>query len=217
MPKIDAFPDTFVSSTTKAIMGHSKKGRISGDKRAKIATMRASKILSNQSGVIFARVVKHEGMGHVAALIDSRKGQVEIKVQIPPVFGRKGATPINSTTVIAIYVGEGFDATKFEPSTHFRIETILTDQQAYELVQDGVIPEWMTHVEKRGDIPMPEQGVGGGYEFDRSGKDGSEEEGSDESSESEEKEKEKEPENVIIFNRGVAKNTILEDLNIDDI
>ena len=204
-------------------MGHSKKGRISGDKRAKIATMRASKILSNQSGVIFARVVKHEGMGHVAALIDSRKGQVEIKVQIPPVFGRKGATPINSTTVVAIYVGEGFDASNFEPATHFRIETILTDQQAYELVQDGVIPEWMTHVEKKGDIQIPEQGVGGGYEFDRSGKDGSEdeEEGSDESTESEEKEKEKEkekePENVIVFNRGVAKNTILENLNIDDI
>jgi len=203
-------------------MGHSKKGRISGDKRAKIATMRASKILSNQSGVIFARVVKHEGMGHVAALIDSRKGQVEIKVQIPPVFGRKGATPINSTTVVAIYVGEGFDASNFEPSTHFRIETILTDQQAYELVQDGVIPEWMTHVEKKGDIQIPEQGAGGGYEFDRSGKEEEDEE-SGEGTESEEKEKEKEkekenvPENVIIFNRGVTKNTILENLDIDDI
>jgi len=148
-------------------MPSSKKGRISGAKRATIATMRANKILSGEKGVIFARVVKHEGMGHVAAMIDSRHGPVEIKAQIPPVFGRKGSTPINSTTVVAIYVGEGFDPTKFDPSTHFRIETIMSEQQAYDLVEDGIIPAWMVRGEKKGEINtiLEDSGI----EFDRSG------------------------------------------------
>ena len=162
-------------------MPSSKKGRISGAKRATIATMRANKILSGEKGVIFARVVKHEGMGHVAAMIDSRHGPVQIKAQIPPVFGRKGSTPINSTTIIAIYVGEGFDPTKFEPSTHFRIETIMSEQQAYELAEEGVIPAWMVRGEKRGESnTILEES---GFEFDRSGP-----------KDEEEEEEEKEPE-----------------------
>ena len=168
-------------------MPSSKKGRISGAKRATIATMRANKILSGQKGVIFARVVKHEGMGHVAAMIDSRHGPVEIKAQIPPVFGRKGSTPINSNTVIAIYVGEGFDPTKFEPSTHFRIETIMSEQQAYEMAEDGVIPAWMVRGEKKGDSSGTLQDVG--FEFDRSGP---REEGEEEDEEIKEKKEVKE-------------------------
>jgi hypothetical protein len=148
--------------------------------------MRANKILSGEKGVIFARVVKHEGMGHVAAMIDSRQGPVQIKVQIPTVFGRKGSTPINSNTIIAIYVGEGFDPTKFEPSTHFRIETIMSEQQAYELAEDGVIPTWMVRGEKKGESnTILEES---GFEFDRSLPKDEEEEEEEESEVKEKKE-----------------------------
>jgi len=76
--------------------------------------------------------------------IDSKHGPREIQAQIPNVFGRKGSTPINSTTVVTIVVGEDFDVEKdITPTSHFKIESILSDDQARSLSKKGIVPDWM--------------------------------------------------------------------------
>ena len=124
----------------------SKKGRISGAGRKEVNSARVGKILESGEGYIFARVVKHLGMGRVEVNIATPRGAVKtLKAQIPLVFSRKGATPINTTTVVSIFTGKAFDADKeIDPKTHFKIEAILKDSEAYDLKEEGRIPGWMT-------------------------------------------------------------------------
>jgi len=126
-------------------MGRSKKGRLTGGKRQEVNANRVAKILSGEvRDIAFARVRKHLGSGRVLAAIDSTHGPKEIQAQIPNVFGRKGSTPINSTTVVTIVVGEGFNADKdVTPTSHFKIESILSDDQARSLSKKGMVPDWM--------------------------------------------------------------------------
>jgi hypothetical protein len=124
----------------------SRKGKISGSARKEINASRVSKILEQGEGYLFARVVKHLGMGRVEVNIATPRGAVKtLRAQIPLVFSRKGATPINSTTVVSIFAGKDFDSEKeIDPKTHFKIEAILKDSEAYDLKEDGRIPAWMT-------------------------------------------------------------------------
>jgi hypothetical protein len=126
-------------------MGRSKKGRLTGGKRQEVNSNRVAKILSGEvRDVAFARVRKHLGSGRVLVAIDSKHGPREIQAQIPNVFGRKGSTPINSTTVVTIVVGEDFDVEKdITPTSHFKIESILSDDQARSLSKKGMVPDWM--------------------------------------------------------------------------
>jgi hypothetical protein len=130
-------------------MGRSKKGRLTGGKRQEVNANRVAKILSGDvKDIAFARVRKHLGSGRVLAAIDSMHGPKEIQAQIPNVFGRKGSTPINSTTVVTIVVGEGFNADKdVTPTSHFKIESILSDDQARSLSKKGMVPDWMLIVD----------------------------------------------------------------------
>jgi len=126
-------------------MGRSKKGRLTGGKRQEVNSNRVAKILSGEvKDIAFARVRKHLGSGRVLVAIDSKHGPREIQAQIPNVFGRKGSTPINSTTVVTIVVGEDFDVEKdITPTSHFKIESILSDEQARGLLRKSMIPDWM--------------------------------------------------------------------------
>jgi hypothetical protein len=126
-------------------MARSKKGRLTGGKRQEVNSNRVAKILSGEvKDIAFARVRKHLGSGRVLVAIDSKHGPREIQAQIPNVFGRKGSTPINSTTVVTIVVGEDFDVEKdITPTSHFKIESILSDDQSRSLVRKGMIPDWM--------------------------------------------------------------------------
>jgi hypothetical protein len=140
--------------------------------------------------VLFARVTGHLGMGHVRANFPSGKGStVEIKAQIPNVLGRKGTTPINSQTVVAVYVGHGFDASKVLPDTHFKIVAVLRDSQAAQLVEAGVLPEWMTVRDASATAETPDEGFVFDY-TDAKGVD--EEDEGDEDDEDEEDDEEEE-------------------------
>ena len=146
-------------------MPRSKKGRISGTKRQELNSQRALAAINGKTdGVTFARVTKMVGQGHVTVSIPYKHGIKELHARIPNVLGRRGATPITTKDVVAIYVGEGYNPD--EPAAtgeHFDIVAILTARQAYQLKKDGMIPDWMIN-EIDADKPT-ETADGGGFEF----------------------------------------------------
>jgi len=176
----------------------SGKGRLSGAMRESLNADRSEQAVQNalkavESGasvdVLFARVTGHLGMGHVRANFPSGKGStVEIKAQIPNVLGRKGTTPINSQTVVAVYVGHGFDASKVLPDTHFKIVAVLRDSQAAQLVEAGVLPSWMTLRDASATAETPEEGFVFDYTDAKGGDDEEDEEEGDEEEDDEEEE-----------------------------
>jgi hypothetical protein len=190
-------------------MPRSKKGRISGSARKEINERRAADAVSGKTeGVVFARITKIIGAGHVKVAIDSKHGPKEILVRIPNLLGRRGATPLNTSSVVSIYVGKDFNANEhISSSDHFDITAILTQKQAYALQKEGAIPPWMAQ-----EIEAPkatEEPGTGGFEFDYSEKVGDED-----SSESEETEK------VPAFSRKIARNAVDAadaDIDVDDI
>jgi len=129
---------------------------------------------------LFARVTGHLGMGRVKANLPSDRGITEIQVQIPNLLGRKGATPINSQTVVAVFVGKDFNPNKFDATVHFKMTCIISPRQVAALAEAGVVPEWMTVSDA-----AAVGGAGGdtGITFDYTGAEGDEDEDSEEASE----------------------------------
>jgi hypothetical protein len=163
----------------------------------------------------------------VLAAIDTKHGPREIQAQIPNVFGRKGSTPINSTTVVTIIVGEDFDPdTDITASSHFKVECILSDDQARTLSRKGLVPDWMLIIDAA-DAASAAAAAEELYTFEAS--DDEEEDGdSDESKEAESnsasssssKKKSKEPvkREEVTFSRKAAKDAASsEGFNVDDI
>jgi len=193
----------------------SGKGRVTGSKRKEINENRSSKILETESKEhTFARVVKHLGMGRVSAVVAGRSGgPTNIVVQIPKVFGRKGSTPITSSSVVTIYVGLGFNPEKdYVEGTHFQVTSILTEKQAYDLKEEGRIPSWMLSVEKTAEEAAATGDAG--FEFTH----GDEEEEEEEEDEDEESTSGEEV-NTLHFNRKAARDyaTGEFEMNFDDI
>ena len=183
----------------------SKKGRISGAGRKEVNSVRVTKILEGGEGYIFARVVKHLGMGRVEVNIATPKGGVKtLKAQIPTVFSRKGATPINTTTVVSIFTGKEFNADEeIDPKTHFKIEAILKDSEAYDLKEEGRIPAWMTTTVKATEgVAAAVSAEGDGWEFTRE-------------EESEEKEEEEKGESKT--SARASKHVAVGDFDFEDI
>ena len=151
-------------------MPRSKKGRISGSKRQEINTQRAAAALNGKAdGIAFARVTKMVGDGKVRVAIPFKHGVKELSARIPNLLGRRGATPITTKDVVAIYVGEGYDPdAPTKTGEHFDVTAILTAKQAYQLFKDGIVPEWMIiDVEAESDKTKSKTDEGG-YEFDYS-------------------------------------------------
>jgi hypothetical protein len=140
---------------------------------------------------LFARVTGHLGMGRVKANLPSDRGITEIQVQIPNLLGRKGATPINSQTVVAVFVGKDFNPNKFDATVHFKMTCIISPRQVAALAEAGVVPEWMTVSDA-----AAAGGAGGdtGIVFDYTGAEADEDEDSEEASEGEDKKSEGEKE-----------------------
>ena len=190
---------------------------------------RIAKILSGDvRDIAYARVRKHLGSGRVLAAIDTKHGPKEIQAQIPNVFGRKGSTPINSTTVVTIIVGEDFDPdTDITTSSHFKVECILSDDQARTLSRKGLVPDWMLIIDAA-DAASAAAAAEELYTFEASDDDeeDSEESGEAESnsnsssSSSSSKKKSKEPakQEEVTFSRKAAKDAASsEGFNVDDI
>lgn len=178
----------------------SKKGRLAAPRRGELNEERsqtevtaalAAKERGGKTDTMFARVTGHLGMGRVKARLPTGKDSVEIYIQIPNVFGRKGVTPINSQTVVAVYVGLDFDPLAFDASVHFKMTSILNDMQAGQLVEAEVIPSWMTSTADPADAAA--KGEEEAYVFDYSGvKEGEDEEsGEDEDDEDDDEDDEK--------------------------
>lgn len=187
-------------------MPRSKKGRISGGARKEINGRRAAEAVSGKTeGIIFARITKVVGSGHAKASIDSKRGPKELLVRIPNLLGRRGATPINASSVVSIYVGIDFDPNEpINPSDHFDITAILTQKQAYSLQKDGEIPSWMAQdIDKMEATAEKESG----FEFDYSEKVAGEE---DDSSSDEESD-------VPGFSRKAAREDVDKGVDIDNI
>jgi hypothetical protein len=154
----------------------SKKGRLAAPRREELNEERsqtevtaalAAKERGGKTDTMFARVTGHLGMGRVKARLPTGKDSVEIYIQIPNVFGRKGVTPINSQTVVAVYVGLDFDPLAFDSTVHFKMTSILNDMQAGQLVEAEVIPSWMTSTADPADAAA--KGEEEAYVFDYSG------------------------------------------------
>jgi len=210
-------------------MGRSKKGRLTGGKRQEVNENRIAKILSGEvKDIAYARVRKHLGSGRVLAAIDTKHGPKEIQAQIPSVFGRKGSTPINSTTVVTIVVGDEFDPEKdITASSHFKVECILSDDQARTLSRKGLVPDWMLIIDAA-DAASAAAAAEELYTFAASDDDEEDSETSGEaesnsssnSSSSSSKKKSKEPakREEVTFSRKAAKDAASsEGFNVDDI
>ena len=176
----------------------SGKGRVTGARRAEVNDVRSDGLVTGaidakQRDVpfetLFARVTGHLGMGRVKANLPSDRGITEIQVQIPNLLGRKGATPINSQTVVAVFVGKDFNPNKFDATVHFKMTCIISPRQVAALAEAGVVPEWMTVSDA-----AAAGGAGGdtGITFDYTGAEGDEdsEEASEGASEGEDSEEE---------------------------
>ena len=184
-------------------MPRSKKGRISGSARKVINERRATDAVAGRAeGVVFARITKIIGAGHVKVAIDSKHGPKEIIVRIPNLLGRRGATPLNTSSVVSVFVGKDFNPDEpVSSSDHFDITAILTQKQAYGLQKDGLIPSWMA---QDIDTATTTDAGAGGFEFDYS-----EKAGEDDSSESET--------TVPAFSRKIARDAADADVDVDEI
>jgi hypothetical protein len=174
----------------------SGKGRVTGARRAEVNDVRSDGLVTGaidakQRDVpfetLFARVTGHLGMGRVKANLPSDRGITEIQVQIPNLLGRKGATPINSQTVVAVFVGKDFNPNKFDATVHFKMTCIISPRQVGALAEAGVVPEWMTVSDA---AAVGGAGVDTGITFDYTGAEGDEDEDSEEASEGDDSEEE---------------------------
>ena len=175
----------------------SKKGRLRASVRQDLNEERsdavvAEAIAAKERGApfesLFARVTGLLGMGRVRANLPTGHTSTEIKIQIPNVFGKKGVTPINSQTIVAIFVGKDFNPLAFDATVHFKLTSILNDKQSGHLVEAGVIPDWMTAVTAEG---TETAGAPEAFVFDYSDKKDEEDEDDDEEDEEEKDEKKK--------------------------
>ena len=126
--------------------------KISGAKRREVNELRAAAAVSGRmEGILFGRVIKLLGNGQVHVMIDSgRNGLKTLLVRLPRLFSRKGATPLNSSSIVSIFVGKEFNTdTDLKPGEavvteyDFDITSIIDEKSAHKLVKDGEIPEWM--------------------------------------------------------------------------
>ena len=175
-------------------MPRSKKGRLSGGARKELNTKRggdavltALKITQeyeiavqhaktkrlpvpeppmNYEGVVFGRVTKILGSAHIKVGIVGNTGMKELHARIPNVLGRRGATPLNTSSVVSVYVGVDFDPSEpIKTTDHFDITSILEHKQAYTLQKSGLIPSWMVQDAEKGAVA---ETVEAGFEFDYS-------------------------------------------------
>ena len=148
------------------------KKKISGAARKDINQRRAADIVKTVSAdTAFGRVTKLLGFNHVMVAIQAKTGPKEIRVRIPKLFTKKGATPITTREIVAIYVGTEFDPEEVKSTDQFDITAILTVKQANDLVVTGDVQRWMVHEEVvSGNVKSENDGVG--WEFGYSEKKG---------------------------------------------
>ena len=101
-------------------------------------------VVGTNEDTVFGRVTKMWGNGHCQVLAHSATGRVQLhKVRIPRNrLGKKGSTPITMSSVVAIFVGKDFEASKVRDTDQFDITTVLDDKQVRSLVKQHLAPSW---------------------------------------------------------------------------
>jgi len=188
-------------------MPRSKKGRVSGTERQAINSKRAASAINGTSeGVIFARVTKMLGQGHISVAIPYKHGIKELNARIPNILGRRGATPITVKDVVAIFVGKDYNPDEATTNgEHFDVVAVLTSKQAGKLRQDGEIPAWMITDVGNDGLKATEE-ADGGFEF-----------GYDDDEEKKEEVSDEETRARHGANRLAQREIADDELNIDDI
>ena len=127
-----------------------KKGRLNGNACKELNTNASSKavertILGTNEDTVFGRVTRMLGFGHMRVLVQGSAGTRELSVRIPKgKFGKRGATPITTNSVVSIFVGKDFDASaKVYGAEHFDVTAIMDDRQVRDLVSRRCLPSWM--------------------------------------------------------------------------
>jgi len=128
--------------------------------------------------------------------------------------------------VVTIVVGEDFDVEKdITPTSHFKIESILSDDQARSLSKKGIVPDWMLIIDAA-DAAAAAAAAEEMYTFEAEEDEDSEEseestEGISHSSNSSSSSKKKaivRKEDVTAFNRKAALESARKDeFDVDDI
>ena len=137
---------------------------MSGSARKEMNDQRITKIVSGKmDGTVFARVTKMVGGRLVRAVLDCAGSRQEILVRIPGGFKRRGATPITTSAIVSVFVGNDFDpkTDKLLPTDRFDLVAILGHKQASFLQKEGTIPEWMMS-----EIASDTSDTGAGFEFE---------------------------------------------------
>jgi hypothetical protein len=126
-----------------------KKGRLNGTARKEMNMTAAHAvvdrtIVGTNEDTVFGRITKNWGNGHCQALVQSNGVRVQLhKVRIPKNrLGKKGATPITTSSVVAIFVGKDFNPGKVGAADQFDITAILDDKQVRSLMKQELIPGW---------------------------------------------------------------------------
>lgn len=139
----------FTKVSRKTRSKRSSKGRFSGGARKELNEERVSKTIAGEaSGIQMARVVKILGMGRVNILTEMKGRPETVQARIPSIFQRKGATPIDTDSIVSIFVGEDYDP-KVDTlmGSHLEITAILSNKDVQALKDRSEIPAWMTQRE----------------------------------------------------------------------
>lgn len=168
-------------------MPRSKKGRLSGGARKEINARRSTEIVSGAilkakstkqittkaDGMLFARVSKIIDTNHAIVAIQTKRGPKELRAEIPPLLSKRGATPLSTGFLVAVFFGVDFDpdVDVIRPADHFGIETIIDKKQAYALQEAEIIPSWMVQDADKLEAAGAKEA---GFEFDYSGGGGDE-------------------------------------------
>jgi hypothetical protein len=130
----------------------SKKGRLTGEQRKQMNRNVVHAVMEEEveDDILFGRVLRHLGAGHVRVLVPSLHpdGSMSLKkegiAKIKTALSRRGSTPIGPDDVV-ILSGRDFE-TSSVVSPRFDLLGILTRAEAAKLEREGRIPSWMMQV-----------------------------------------------------------------------
>lgn len=133
-------------------MGKSGKGRISGAQRKEINTRTVSSAMDGEmDDVLFARVLKHLGAGHVRIILPNKREGI---ARIRTVLCKRGSTPIVTDDVVILSARDfetgttvKSDGTLVEKVDRYDLLGVLTRVQAAKMEKEGKIPSWFVAAE----------------------------------------------------------------------
>lgn len=124
-----------------------KKGRVSGAQRKEINQRTVVSAMDGESEeVLFGRVLKHLGCGHVRVILPNKREGI---ARIRTVLSKRGSTPIVTDDVVVLS-GRDFetgvtvkaDGTLVEKVDRYDLLGVLSRVQAAKMEKEGKIPSW---------------------------------------------------------------------------